>query len=149
MSIQSITTTAAAANSVNTTGQTQKNDDLQTMFQQILIAQLKTQDPLDPMDNSEFLSQMAELNSLQQLQNLNTLMSTSQKTSQIAEASLLIGRVVTGLFEGGTEEEMGIVDSVQMENGTAYLMVGPNRITLNNITKVTSVEMLTALASSI
>ena len=40
-------------------------------FMQLLITQLQNQDPLNPMENSEFTSQMAEFASLEQLQNIN------------------------------------------------------------------------------
>jgi len=41
-------------------------------FMQLLITQLQHQDPLNPMDNSEFTSQMAQFASLEQLQNINS-----------------------------------------------------------------------------
>jgi flagellar basal-body rod modification protein FlgD len=40
-------------------------------FMELLITQLQNQDPLNPMENSEFTSQMAEFASLEQLQNIN------------------------------------------------------------------------------
>lgn len=40
-------------------------------FMLILLAQLKNQNPLEPMDNSEFMGQMTQLNSLQELQRIN------------------------------------------------------------------------------
>lgn len=40
-------------------------------FMQLLLAQLRNQNPLEPMDNSEFMGQMTQLNSLQELQKMN------------------------------------------------------------------------------
>lgn len=40
-------------------------------FMQLLLAQLRNQNPLEPMENSEFMGQMTQLNSLQELQKMN------------------------------------------------------------------------------
>ena len=43
-------------------------------FMQLLVAQIKNQDPLNPTDSSESIAQMAQFSSLEQMQNLNTTM---------------------------------------------------------------------------
>jgi flagellar basal-body rod modification protein FlgD len=62
----SSTNTAAALTSA-ATSQMGKDD-----FLLLLIAQLRNQDPLDPMDNSQFVAQLAQFSSLEQMENLNT-----------------------------------------------------------------------------
>lgn len=49
-------------------------------FLQLLVTQMKNQDPLNPMEDREFISQMAQFSALEQMQNLNTSMTTSQKS---------------------------------------------------------------------
>ena len=49
-------------------------------FLNLLVTQLKNQDPLNPMDDREFIAQMAQFSSLEQMQNLNTTLATSQAT---------------------------------------------------------------------
>lgn len=46
-------------------------------FLKMLLAQLQNQDPLNPMDDTQFASQLAQYSSLEQLMNLNTSMDTS------------------------------------------------------------------------
>lgn len=46
-------------------------------FLKMLLAQLQNQDPLSPMDGTQFASQLAQYSSLEQLMNLNTSMDTS------------------------------------------------------------------------
>ncbi|HTO57906.1 MAG TPA: flagellar hook assembly protein FlgD [Pseudomonadales bacterium] len=85
-------TTTASPNGV-TGGQTLGKDQ----FMQLMIAQLKAQDPLNPADNTQFLAQLAQFSTLEGITNLNDSMSTmaaSMKSSVASEASALVGRSV-------------------------------------------------------
>lgn len=61
--------------STNDQGQTKKTGDPQNVdkdqFLQLLVAQLKNQDPLNPIDNQNFLAQLATFSSLEQLISIN------------------------------------------------------------------------------
>jgi flagellar basal-body rod modification protein FlgD len=50
----------------------QPKADLKDMFLQLLVAQLKNQDPLAPQDGAQFATQLAQFNSLDQLVSINT-----------------------------------------------------------------------------
>lgn len=56
---------------LNNTAQSSKANDLQNMFMKLLTAQMQHQDPLNPMDNTEFTTQLAEFTSLEQLESMN------------------------------------------------------------------------------
>jgi flagellar hook assembly protein FlgD len=45
-------------------------DNQKSQFLQLLVAQLKAQNPLDPMDGSEFVAQLAQFSSLEELINI-------------------------------------------------------------------------------
>jgi len=61
--------------------QKMKSNDLdKDAFLRLLITQLQNQDPLDPMEDREFIAQMAQFSSLEQMQNLNKTLESTQVT---------------------------------------------------------------------
>jgi len=69
-------------------------------FLKMLIAQLQNQDPLNPMNGTDFTAQLAQFSSLEQLTNMNTNFETlfaNQLISNRVEAVNLIGKEVTAL----------------------------------------------------
>ncbi len=65
---------AAAATSNNTsTSSSKTTSDVSTSeFLQLLVTQLQNQDPMNPMDNSQFLTQLATFSSMEQLISINS-----------------------------------------------------------------------------
>jgi len=105
------TTTATAAATATASKTTSKTKTLgQSDFLNLLVAQLKYQDPLNPSDPTEFTSQLAQYSQLEQLFNLNdsmTSLATAQNNSERLSSLSLIGQevVVEGSdFTLGEEE---------------------------------------------
>ena len=95
MAIQSINGAAAAQTAPAKAGGQVSRDD----FMKLLIAQLKNQDPLSPMDNQEFAAQLAQFNSLEQLIGLNEKfdsLATQQGLATQFNSAALIGKQVAG-----------------------------------------------------
>lgn len=66
-------------------------------FLQLLVTQLKNQNPLDPQDNSAFVAQLAQFSSLEGITTLNSTVSSlagNYNSSQALQASSLVGRNV-------------------------------------------------------
>ncbi|KVW96106.1 flagellar hook assembly protein FlgD [Thiobacillus denitrificans] len=66
-------------------------------FLTLLVAQMKNQDPLNPLDNAQVTSQLAQLSTVQGIENMNTTLqslATSMGVNQMAQAANLIGRAV-------------------------------------------------------
>lgn len=108
-------------------GMTEKN-----MFLLILAAQLRNQDPLKPMDDTQFVTQLAQLHSLEQLQTLNDTLSALSleqgRQALVQQAISLIGRMVTGLDDRG-QKVQGIVESVRLIGDTVILRVAGRDLT--------------------
>jgi len=69
----------------------------QTEFLDLMITQLKTQDPFSPMENGDFISQMAQFSSvtgLAELQQSFDKLASSLQSNQALQASTLVGRTV-------------------------------------------------------
>ena len=69
-------------------------------FLQLLVTQLQNQDPLNPMEDQEFIAQMAQFSSLEQLMNLNTSMqglTDATNNQQMFSATNYIGKYVTAV----------------------------------------------------
>ena len=91
--VQTTTGTATSAAATSSAKGILGKDD----FLKMMIAQLKHQDPLNPMDGTAFTAQLAQFSSLEQLQNINTQLSAFTKQQQSlgnTQAVNLIGKDV-------------------------------------------------------
>lgn len=93
-------------------------------FLQLLITQLKNQDPLNPQDSSQFVSQLAQFSSLEQMTALSTKMETVLENSAVS----LIGKTVTvSDSSSSTGYVQGTVTGiVYYSNGPAVQVNGTN-----------------------
>jgi flagellar basal-body rod modification protein FlgD len=108
MSDTSTIQSAAGAATTTTTTASTKNMIGKDEFLKMLIAQLKHQDPLNPMDGTAFTAQLAQFSSLEQLQNINTQLTSFTRQQQSlgnTQAVNLIGREV--LAKGDTIQAEG------------------------------------------
>lgn len=71
--------------------------ETQDRFLSLLVAQMKNQDPLNPLDNAQVTSQLAQLSTVQGIEKMNaslTALANSLGGNQMAQAAHLIGRNV-------------------------------------------------------
>ena len=74
--------------------ETKKNDELgKEAFLQLLVAQLKNQDPLDPQDNSSYIAELAQFSSLEQMTNVVSNLEDLGKIVGNIDTSVLVGQV--------------------------------------------------------
>ncbi|MBI6704059.1 flagellar hook assembly protein FlgD [Pseudomonas viridiflava] len=85
-------------------------------FLQLLVTQMKNQNPLDPQDNTEFVAQLAQFSSVESLQNLTTTVDSiagSYQSSQALQASSLVGRsVIINAGSTAVDTAKGMVGSI-------------------------------------
>lgn len=108
-------------------------------FLHLLVTQLRNQNPLEPLSNTEYIAQMAQFTSVEQLMNLATEMSALRHSLGIA--SSLIGKVVEwtemDTSTGQPVTRRGVVDSIVVRDGEPLAKVGDQELTLDMITSLT------------
>ena len=95
--MSTINPTTAATQSTAPASTVSAGGDGQDRFLKLLVAQLKNQDPLNPMDNAQITSQMAQISTVSGIDKLNTTlqqMATSFNASQSVQATAMIRRNV-------------------------------------------------------
>lgn len=136
----------SAVSSVNSTSQTNTQTKTQASennkldrnaFLNLLTTQLKNQDPMNPMDNTEFIAQTAQFSSLEQLQNMNDSIQSLVQSQSGFSALNLIGKTVEALNPNGDETTIkGKVDSIKFQDGSPMLKVGTNEIPISYVMNV-------------
>ena len=109
-------------------------------FLQLLVAQLKYQDPLEPTSNTEYISQYATFSELEQMQNMSA-------TLELSRASSLVGQTVLMKVtdsSGNTTSVQGNVDYIVYENNKAYLSINGDLYSLDDLDTVADEKYLTA-----
>jgi flagellar basal-body rod modification protein FlgD len=134
MAVTSTSAVGAAASGNSVSGRQVQLD--RDAFLKMLIVQLKNQDPLEPMEDREFIAQLAQFSALEQMQQMNKSLYEFLRASSIFQAVSLIGRVVTGRDCKTGENVSGKVESVLFEEGSPLLKVGEHSVRLEYVTKV-------------
>lgn len=109
-------------------------------FLQLLVAQMKYQDPLEPTSNTEYISQYAQFSQVEQMQNMAVSM-------DLQRASGLVGQEVyvkTTDSQGKTDYVQGKVDYVVYENGKAYVSIDESLYSLDDLDTVVDATYLAA-----
>mgnify|MGYP000984672207 CR=1 FL=1 len=107
-------------------------------FLQLLVTQMKYQDPLNPNTDTEFIAQLATFSQLEQLQNLSALTTSSQAFGLVGKHVMINTKNAAG--EASTIS--GRVDFVNMSNGKAYLSVNGNLYNVDQLNSVISDEYI-------
>lgn len=132
------TSSSGSTNNTNSTSSSSTTLD-KNAFLQLMIAQMKNQDPLSPMDNSQMVAQLATFSTLEQLTNmasdiaeLKESLVTQNSQSLLTQGAALIGKDVTYYGSDG-KETSGTVTSVKWSDGSLSLMVGETELAMEDV----------------
>ena len=104
------------------------------VFLKLMLEQLKYQDPLEPMDNTQFLEQQAQFTQVSSLQNIESSLTSFNSYSQ---AAAMIGRDVVIQDPNNAENFFyGTVDMVNFSGGTASVTIGDKEYPLSSVVQL-------------
>jgi flagellar basal-body rod modification protein FlgD len=107
-------------------------------YLKVLVAQMSNQDFNNPMSDSEFMAQMASYSQLEAVKNMTL-------QANISYATGLTGKPVT--VNDGNNYDMGLVDSVVIENGKPKLLINGNSYDPSMVTDVVSDNLYAIMES--
>ncbi|MFO2465843.1 flagellar hook assembly protein FlgD [Pseudomonas sp. 15FMM2] len=121
----------AAANQDSLAGATKEASGDQSLgkdaFLQLLVTQLKNQNPLSPQDNGAFVAQLAQFSSLEGINTLNdsvNAISSNYKSSQALQASSLVGRsVIIGTDKALVDTSKSFTGSVDVTSSVGNVTI--------------------------
>ena len=111
---------------------TSKNGMDKEAFLQLLVAQMKYQDPLEPTSNTEYISQYATFSQVEQMQNMSATLELSRASSMVGKQVL----IQTTDSAGNTKEVQGMVEYVKYENNKAYVSIDGTLYSIDDVTAV-------------
>ena len=132
------TSASATSSSKEKTNNNLDKDD----FLNLLVAQMKYQDPLEPQSNTEYVSQLATFTQVEATENM-------AHTTESLEANGLVGKTVimrpTNSVTGETRDVVGVVDYMMKEGSNIYLAINGSLYNLDDLYTVADAEYMDAV----
>src|SRR3974390_1296801 len=126
------TTTPSAATSLSSSD-----------FLNLMITQLQQQDPLNPTDSNQLLTQMSQISNLQSNTQMQSSLQALTLQQSIAAGGNLIGKTVAGVDDNG-KTQTGVVTSVLVQNKNVYLQLDSgSQVSMTNVTNVLTMPSTT------
>jgi flagellar basal-body rod modification protein FlgD len=129
-----ITNYPAAASSAAPVAKDQFGQDT---FLKLLVAQLRYQDPMNPAEGTEFMSQTAQFTSLEKLTAVADLQGELLAAQRLLGASNMVGRTVSFLDENGSGVN-GVVTAARIGTDGPVLRVGDKDVPMASVTEVSA-----------
>ena len=107
-------------------------------FLKLLIAELSNQDPTNPVEDREFISQMATFSTLEQMQNMNSTLTSMAEVNKYS-ASSYIGKAIAFTNDEG-KQIPALVNAVWFEDGKTILDTTEGDVPLEKVEGISEVD---------
>ncbi len=107
-----------------------------TAFLQLLVAQLKYQNPLNPQDGAQYMAQLAQFASVEQLTNISQAQHDSGMWQQALMGSSMIGKEVTGTGPGGATVDGQVTGMKLTSSGPLLELEGGGTLSVQDVDQV-------------
>lgn len=125
MNVTSATDSTSRSSSTDTSSTTSSTSVDYDTFLQLLIAQMKNQDPTNPMDTAEYMSQFAQLSTVEQAMQTNSKLDALLSSQSLTQANGLIGKTVSFTDSTGASFSGKVVSvSINSDGSIATLADG-------------------------
>ena len=111
----------------------------QDEFLQLLVTQMRNQDPMKPMSDTEFIAQMAQFSNLEQTKAMSSDIAELRQSNAFTQATALMGKQVRLLSDEDTFTK-GIVTDLTVQDGEVSLIVNGKPYELGQVVSVNSEE---------
>jgi flagellar basal-body rod modification protein FlgD len=126
--------------SPSTTSATSPHDAMgRDAFLQLLVAQLRHQDPLNPLQGAEFIAQTAQFTMVERMEQMSVQNSEALSMQRSMTGAALIGSQVTWLDDRGVPHE-GVVSSVRFDPRGPLLSIDGQQIPLTAVMGITALQ---------
>jgi flagellar basal-body rod modification protein FlgD len=105
-------------------------------FLQLLVAQLKYQDPMSPTDDQSFIQEQAQFSTVEGITSMESTLTAMSNQEQMSSAVNLIGTQVQYTASDGSTAS-GVVSAVANSSGSVTVQVGGSNVALGSINEVT------------
>jgi len=106
-------------------------------FLKILVTQLQNQDPMQPMEDKDFIAQMAQFSSLEQMLNMTNQLTALRQSPGLAASVLGMNVEWTETDStGAATVHSGTVSSVFIRDGVQYVKVDDTEVKMDDITSI-------------
>ncbi|MEW6047021.1 MAG: flagellar hook capping FlgD N-terminal domain-containing protein [Bacillota bacterium] len=105
-------------------------------FLHLLTTQLRYQNPLEPMKETEFVTQLAQFSQLEAARNTTNLASRLLELQMLGASAGLLGRRVVLRPAGSDEFVSGVVEKVKVVEGTPWLVVNGQEFNLSDVAEI-------------
>ena len=109
----------------------------QDEFLQLLVTQMRNQDPLKPVSDTEFIAQMAQFSNLEQTKAMSGDISQLRQSGAFTQAAALMGKQVS-LLSGENTFTKGIVTDLAVKDGEVRLIINGKPYELGQVVSVNS-----------
>ena len=113
----------------------------QDEFLELLVTQMRNQDPMKPVADTEFIAQMAQFSNLEQTKEMSGDISQLRQSGAFTQAAALMGKQVS-LLSGENTFTKGIVTDLAVKDGEVRLIINGKPYELGQVVSVNSEETI-------
>jgi flagellar basal-body rod modification protein FlgD len=133
MQVAPATAAATQPSSAAALSSTQISPD---QFLKLLITELSNQDPLNPMDQPQFIGQLAQMQSVSELRSLNGTLAANSSQTNASAAIALLGHTVQWQDASTGATARGTVDAVLLTASGSSVQVGGSQVRVSDLISV-------------